>query len=73
MSRIANNTNVQVFRYGNTEVLKQCDISTRIRDLLRPEWPLIILVHDEDSIRTLLGNLGIDTDGFSSGIKSLLQ
>jgi hypothetical protein len=73
VSRIANNTNVQVFRYGNTEVLKQCDISTRIRDLLRPEWPLIILVHDEDSIRTLLGNLGIDTDGFSSGIKSLLQ
>jgi len=54
-------------------VLKQCDISTRIQDLLRPEWPLIVLVHDEDSVRTLLGNLGIDTADFSSGIKSLLQ
>lgn len=73
MSGITNDTNVQVFRYGNTEVLKQCVLSTRIRDLLRCERPLIVLVHDEGSVRTLLGNLGIDTADFSSGIKSLLM
>ena len=73
MSGIVNDTIVQVFRYGNTEVLKQCDITTRIRDLLECERPLILLVHDEGSVRTLLGNLGIDTADFSSGIKSLLQ
>lgn len=70
---IANDALVQVFRYGHTEVLKQSDISTRIRDLLRCERPLILLVHDESSVRTLLGNLGIDTAEFSSGIKTLLQ
>jgi hypothetical protein len=69
---IANKTLVQAFRYGRTEVLKQCDISTRIRDLFRCERPLILLVHDEGSVRTLLGDLGIDTADFSSGLKNLL-
>lgn len=71
--RIANDTLVQVFQYGQTEVLKQCDIPTRIRDLLNCEQPLVLLVHDEGSVRTLLGNLDIDTAEFASGLKSLLQ
>jgi hypothetical protein len=62
-----------VFQYGQTEVLKQCNISTRIRDLLNCERPLVLLVHDEGSVRTLLGDLGIDTAELSSGLKSLLQ
>jgi hypothetical protein len=70
---IASDTLVQVFRYGDTEVLKQCNISTRIRDLFRCERPLILLVHDEGAVRTLLGNLGIDTADFMSELKSLLQ
>jgi hypothetical protein len=71
--RIANDTLAQVFQHGQTEVLKQCNISTRVRDLLNCERPLVLLVHDEDSVRTLLGDLGIDTAEFSSGLKSLLQ
>jgi predicted metal-binding protein len=59
--RIANDTLVQVFQHGQTEVLKQC------------ERPLVLLVHDEGSVRTLLGDLGINTAEFSSGLKSLLQ
>jgi hypothetical protein len=71
--RIANDTLVQVFRYGQTEVLKQSNIPTRIRDLFNCERPLVLLVHDEGSVRTLLGDLGIDTTEFSSGLKCLLQ
>ena len=73
MSRIANDTLVQVFKYGQTEVLKQRNISTRIRDLLNCDQPLVLLVHDEGSVRSLLSDFGIDTAEFSSGLKSLLQ
>ncbi|KAI0256849.1 hypothetical protein BJV78DRAFT_1167398 [Lactifluus subvellereus] len=58
------------FRYGETEVLKQSSVSTRVRDLLRCERPLILLVHDEGAVRTLFRGLGIDTDSMASGLKT---
>jgi len=61
------------FRHGETEVLKQDDIPTRIRDLLGCERPLILLVHDEDAVRAFFKNLNIDTVDFSSGLEGLLQ
>lgn len=68
-----NNTLAQVFQHGQTEVLKQCNVSKRIRDLLNCERPLVLLVHDEGTFRTLLGDLGIDTTEFSSGLESLFR
>jgi hypothetical protein len=67
------NTFVQPFQYGQTEVLKTDDIPKRIRDLFTCERPLILLVHDEDAVRSLLKDLNIDTSNFVSGLKSLLQ
>ena len=64
---------VQDFRYGETEVLKQSSVSTRVRDLLRCERPLVLLVHDEGAVRALLRGLGISTDGMASGLKSFFQ
>ena len=54
-------------------MLKQDDIPKRIRDLVGCEWPLIVLVHDEDAVRTFFKNLDIDTVDFSSGLKGFLQ
>lgn len=70
---MATHTFVQAFRHGETEVLKQDDIPTRIRDLLGCGRPLILLVQDEDAIRSFFKDLNIDTDNFSSGLKGLLQ
>lgn len=67
------NTFVQPFQYGQTEVLKTNDIPKRIRDLLICERPMILLVHDEDAVRSLLKDLNIDTGDFVSGLKTLLQ
>jgi len=61
------------FQYGETEVLKQSSVSTRVRDLLRCERPLVLLVHDEGAVRALLRGLGISTDGMASGLKSFFQ
>lgn len=69
----ANDAFVQGFRYGETKVLKQSSVSTRVRDLLQCERPLILLVHDEGAVRALLRGLGINTDGMASGVKSLFQ
>jgi hypothetical protein len=71
--KFAKDAFVQGFRYGQTEVLKQSQIATKVRDLLRCESPLILLVHDEGVVRALLGDLGIKVSGLCSGLKSLLQ
>jgi len=34
---------------------------------------MILLVHDEDAVRSLLKDLNIDTGDFVSGLKTLLQ
>ncbi|KAF8274876.1 hypothetical protein EI94DRAFT_1711916 [Lactarius quietus] len=61
------------FRYGQSEVLKQTSIPARVRDLLRCEQPLVLLTYNEGAIRTLVGDLGIDTGHWTSGLESLLQ
>ena len=54
-------------------MLKTNDIPKKIRDSLICEQPLILLVHDEDVVRSLLKDLNIDTGDFVSELKSLLQ
>jgi hypothetical protein len=70
---MANVTCVQAFQHGQTEVLKLRNVETRIRDLLRCEQPLVLLVHDAGTFRTLLKDLGIDMSNFSFELLSLLK
>ncbi|KAH9005310.1 hypothetical protein EDB86DRAFT_2882847 [Lactarius hatsudake] len=61
------------FRFGQSEVLKETGVPARIRDLLRCEQPLVLLTYNEGAARTLLGNLGIHTGDWASGLAELLR
>ncbi|KAI9507364.1 hypothetical protein F5148DRAFT_120411 [Russula earlei] len=71
--QLANLDFAQAFKHGQTEVLKLSNVAARVQDLLRCDRPLILLVHDESNVRTVLGDLGVDTSDFSSGLESLLR
>jgi len=60
------------FRFGQSEILKQASVPARIRDLLRCEQPLVLLAYNEGAVRALLGNLGIHTGDWVSGLENLL-
>jgi hypothetical protein len=64
---------IQEFRHGQSEVLKQTNIPARVQDLLRCKQPLVLLTYNEAAVRTLLGDLGIHTGDWTSGLESLLQ
>lgn len=61
------------FRHGQSEVLKQTSVPVRVQDLLRCKQPLVLLTYNEAAVRTLLGDLGIHTGDWTSGLESLLQ
>ncbi|KAI9437821.1 hypothetical protein BJY52DRAFT_1325281 [Lactarius psammicola] len=61
------------FRFGQSEVLKQTSVPARVQDLLRRKQPLVLLTYDEGTVRTLLGDLGIHTDDWTSGLEDLLR